>query len=98
VTTFYVVLRRSGPNWDASKSLEEQSDWIAHAEYMDTLTRNGSVFLGGPLGDERRVILICHANSEDDVRQYLTSDPWNETHLVIDSIDQWTIRLDGRLT
>jgi hypothetical protein len=28
----------------------------------------------------------------------LTRDPWNETHLRIDTIDRWTIRLDGRRT
>ena len=26
----------------------------------------------------------------------LARDPWHESHLRIESIDQWTIRLDGR--
>jgi hypothetical protein len=26
----------------------------------------------------------------------LALDPWSETHLCIDTIDPWTIRLDGR--
>jgi hypothetical protein len=26
----------------------------------------------------------------------LARDPWSDTHLVIDTIDPWTIRLDGR--
>jgi hypothetical protein len=28
----------------------------------------------------------------------LARDPWSETHLQIDTIDAWTIRLDGRRT
>jgi hypothetical protein len=30
------------------------------------------------------------------VRATLARDPWSETHLRIDTIDPWTIRLDGR--
>ena len=29
-------------------------------------------------------------------RATLARDPWSETHLRIDTIDRWTIRLDGR--
>jgi len=52
--------------------------------------------LGGPLGDELRVVLAVEAESEGDVRYTLARDPWSGTHLVIDTIDGWTIRLDGR--
>lgn len=93
---FFVVLRRSGPLWDESRPLEEQSDWDAHAVFMDDLAATGFVVLGGPLADERRVVLIVDADSEDAVRSTLARDPWSETHLTIDTIDPWTIRLDGR--
>jgi hypothetical protein len=36
------------------------------------------------------------AESEDAVRATLARDPWSETHLQVDTIDPWTIRLDGR--
>jgi hypothetical protein len=36
--------------------------------------------------------------SEDVVRATLARDPWDQTHLIIDSVDGWTIRLDGRRT
>ncbi len=93
---FVVVTRRSGPQWDASRPLEEQSDWPAHASFMDGLVDTGFVFLGGPLADEQRVVLVVDAGSEDDVRATLARDPWSETHLHVDAIDPWTIRLDGR--
>ena len=93
---FYVVVRRSGPEWDASRPLEEQSGWGAHAEFMDGLVGSGFVVLGGPLADEQRVILVVEAASEEEARATLARDPWSGTHLVVASVEQWTIRLDGR--
>ena len=93
---FFVVMRRSGPQWDPAQPLEGQSGWEAHAAFMDGLVESCFVVLGGPLADEHRVVLAIEAASEDDVRNTLARDPWDGTHLVIDSIDGWTIRLDGR--
>ena len=93
---FHVVLRRSGPEWDSSRPLEEQSDWPAHASFMDGLVDSGFIVLGGPLADEHRVVHAVEAESEDVVRATLARDPWSETHLRIDTIDPWTIRLDAR--
>ena len=94
---FLVVVRRSGPEWDPSLPLEEQSDWPAHASFMDGLVDSGFIVLGGPLADENRVVHAVEAESEDMIRATLARDPWSETHLRIDTIDPWTIRLDGRL-
>jgi hypothetical protein len=95
---FYVVERRSGPEWDNARPLEEQSGWDAHAAFMDGLVETGFVVLGGPLADEHRVILAVEAASENDVRATLARDPWSGSHLVVESVDLWTIRLDGRKT
>lgn len=93
---FFVVLRRAGPAWDSSLPLEQQSGWDEHAAFMDGLVDAGVVVLGGPLADERRVVLAVEADSEATVRSTLARDPWSGTHLVVDSVDAWTIRLDGR--
>ena len=95
---FLVVCRRSGPEWDPSRPLEEQSDWTAHASFMDGLVDAGFVVLGGPLADEDRVVLAVEAESEGVVRATLARDPWSETHLRVDTVEPWTIRLDGRRT
>jgi uncharacterized protein YciI len=96
VTTFLVMVSRSGPRWDRSRPLEEQSGWPAHASFMDALVDDGFIVLGGPLADEHRVAHVVEAESEDEIRATLARDPWSETHLRIDAIDPWTIRLDGR--
>lgn len=93
---FFVVLRRAGPAWNPSLPLEQQSGWDEHAAFMDGLVDAGVVVLGGPLADERRVVLAVEADSEASVRSALARDPWSGTHLVVDSVDAWTIRLDGR--
>jgi uncharacterized protein YciI len=92
---FHVVLRQGGPAWDASKPLEEQSDWPAHAAFMDGLVDDGFLVLGGPIPG-RRAVHVVEAESEDAVRATFARDPWSESHLVVDAIDPWTIRLDGR--
>src|SRR3954451_22065687 len=93
---FLVIMRRSGPAWDASRPLEEQSDWPAHGAFMDALVAGGTIVLGGPLADEVRVAYAVEAESEDAVRAVLARDPWNGTHLAVDAVEPWTIRLDGR--
>lgn len=96
MSTFLVVLRRRGPDYDFSRPLEEQSGWERHATFMDALVGSGFVILGGPLADEHRVVLAVEAESEEAVRARLASDPWHDTLLVIESVEEWTIRLDGR--
>jgi hypothetical protein len=93
---FHVVVVRSGPEWRPSLALEEQSGWDEHAAFMDGLVDDGFVVLGGPLADGHRVVHAVEAESEDAVRATLARDPWSDTHLRVDSIDAWTIRLDGR--
>jgi hypothetical protein len=90
---FLVVLRRSGPEWDASKPMEEQSGWDEHARFMDGLVDDAFIVLGGPLADEVRTAHAVRAGSEDEVRSRFARDPWSGSHLVIESIEPWTIRL-----
>lgn len=95
-TLFHVVVTRSGPEYDRTRPLEEQSGWTEHAAFMDELVAAGFIVLGGPLADEVRVVLAVEAESDEAVRETLARDPWSGTHLVVDTIDPWTIRLDGR--
>jgi hypothetical protein len=91
---FLVVLRRSGPDYDHSKPLEQQAGWLEHAAFMDGLVDDGFVVLGGPLGDEVRTAHAVEAGSEQEIRDRFGQDPWSGSHLVVDSIDPWTIRLE----
>jgi hypothetical protein len=52
--------------------------------------------LGGPLAGDGRVAHAVEAASPEAVRETLARDPWSETHLRVESIEPWTIRLDSR--
>jgi uncharacterized protein YciI len=93
---FLVVMSRRGPEWDTSLPMEGQQQWTEHAAFMDELVESGFLVLGGPLWDEVRVVHAVNAESELAIRSTLSNDPWSDTKLVIESIDAWTIRLDGR--
>jgi len=93
---FHVVVRRSGPEYDHARPLEEQSGWEAHAAFMDGLVDAGFIVLGGPLVDEQRVVHAVEAPSEQAVRETLARDPWSGSHLIVDAVEPWTIRLDAR--
>jgi uncharacterized protein YciI len=92
---FHLVLSQSGPDWKRSEPLEGQSGWREHAAFMDELVERGFIVLGGPVPNHR-VVHAVEAESEEDIRSTLARDPWSNSHLVIASIEPWTIRLDGR--
>jgi uncharacterized protein YciI len=96
MATFLAILHRSGPQWDAAIALEQQTGYSAHAAYMNKLVEQRVVILGGPLADEHRVLLVVEAGSEESARVTLSRDPWHLAHLRIESIEQWTLRLDSR--
>ena len=50
---YFVVIRGQGPAWVDSLPMREQGDWAGHAAFMNTLTEDGFVVLGGPIGDVR---------------------------------------------
>src|SRR5579871_4981522 len=91
---FLVTLSQSGPRWDYAQPLEGQSMWAAHAEFMDALVDRGFVVLGGPLNDARVVLAVAAASAEQ-IRETLAQDPWSGSHLHLEAIEPWTIRLDG---
>jgi hypothetical protein len=76
--------------------MEEQSGWDEHATFMDALVDDGFIVLGGPLSDEERVVHVIEADSADAVRERLARDPWSGSHLLVDTIEPWTLRLDAR--
>ena len=93
---FLVIRLRSGPDYDSERPLEQQSGWDEHAAFMDGLVDDGVVVLGGPLADEHRVALAIESSSVEAVNATLDRDPWTGSHLVTDTVEPWTIRLDGR--
>ena len=92
VAMFLVRLRQAGPEFDPAKPLHEQSGWDEHAAYMDSLAEAGHIVLGGTLPDGATAHAFA-AESEEDVRAIWARDPWHESHLILESVEPWEIRL-----
>jgi uncharacterized protein len=96
--TRFIVLQAKGPAWDPNKPRRVQAQWDEHAAFMDKLTADGFVMLGGPLGegDGEDAMLVVDAADEAAVRAMLKHDPWSKSAILeIKSIQRWTIFLEA---
>jgi uncharacterized protein len=98
VADYYLVELAQGPAWDHSRKRREQAGWTEHAAYMDALSDEGLILLGGPIGegDGENSLLIFDVDGEAAVRDRLADDPWIGSILTIVSIRPWSIWLRGR--
>jgi uncharacterized protein YciI len=92
---YFLVERAKGPAWDHSRVRREQEGWAEHAAFMDALSEQGFVVLGGPIGegDGDNALLVVDGADEAAVRARLAEDPWGEEMLRTESIRPWTVLL-----
>ena len=93
-----MVLMAKGPSWDPSRLRRAQALWDDHAAFMDKLTADGFVVLGGPLGegDGEDVLLVVDAPDADAITSTLQNDPWIKSGVLkIRTIQRWTIFLEA---
>ena len=91
--SYFLVTEIPGSEWDHGKPRREQEGWEEHAAFVDGLVEEGTVVLGGPLGnpDYGPALLVWRAENEDEIRGRLADDPWMGTILTIESIRPWSI-------
>ena len=90
----FAVIRSRGPTWRHGEPLERQADWTAHASFMNGLTSDGFVLLGGPLDGTDDVLLVVRAETPDEVHTRFAADPWTENGLLrVARVTPWTLRL-----
>ena len=96
--TYYAVTRERGENWDGRLSMRQQAKWDEHAAFMDALTDERFIVLGGPLGEgEKTFLLIIDAASEQEIHARLADDPWTPLGLLRTAkIERWQILLNAR--
>ena len=92
---YYLVRLARGPRWDGSRGRRDQDGWDEHAAFMDALTDEGVVILGGPVGASLAddVLLVMDVDSEAAIRTRLADDPWMNGVLTIQSVEPWTVWL-----
>jgi hypothetical protein len=94
VADYYLVKLAHGPAWDHARGLRDQEGWDEHATFMDVLTEEGIVILGGPVGEAGdEVLLVVDVESETAIRTRLADDPWANDMLTIESVEPWLVLL-----
>ena len=89
-----VVLRTHGPAWDESRPLEEQTDWPAHATFMNALAAEGFVAVGGLLEGTSDTLLVVMAKDRSEIELRLSVDPWTRSGLlIVKNCWPWEVRL-----
>ena len=92
----FLVTRARGRNWDPSQRMNCQKQWPAHATFMDDLETNRFIILGGPVGNEEKILLVVDATDDREIRTTLADDPWTKSGILeIQSIEPWTILLQA---
>jgi uncharacterized protein YciI len=93
----HLVSYAPGPRWNPTKSRRQQEAWDAHAEFMDALVAEGIVVMGGPLDDQRALLVMSH-DDERALLARLDQDPWVNGVLIIERIEPWRVWLTRRAT
>ncbi|HEY3252226.1 MAG TPA: YciI family protein [Ignavibacteria bacterium] len=94
--TLFAVTRTAGKSWDKNKTLRLQKGWDEHAAYMDQLTAEGFIVMGGPLEEPGSSLLIIDADDENEIRGKLNLDNWSKMNLLeIKDVRSWTILLQA---
>lgn len=78
---YYVVIRERGAAWNWSLPMRRQTEWDAHAAFMDALVDKRIILAGGALGgedDAKRVLHIVNAPEGPQRRQ--SRRFWPTTH------------------
>lgn len=97
--TRFIVVTAKGPSWDSTRLRRSQAQWDEHAAFMDKLTADSFVLLGGPLGegDGHDALLVVDAVDKETILSTFKDDPWIQSGvLAIKSIQLWTIFLEAK--
>jgi uncharacterized protein YciI len=95
--SLFAVNREAGPEWTDGRGTLEQPGVEDHSAFMNELANDGLILVAGPLagtesGGRIRVLLIADAESEAEVAERLTADPWERAgRITTTGIEPWTL-------
>ena len=96
--TRFIVLQEKGPSWEPTRPRRSQAQWTEHAAFMDKLTADGFIILGGPLGegDGDDALLVFNGADKETILATLQDDPWIQSEILkVKAIHLWTIFLEA---
>jgi hypothetical protein len=75
---YFAALVQRTSLWDPSLAPHEQAGFAQHAAYMGSLEAEGFIVFAGLLMQSSEVLFLFQAASEDEVRNRLSQDPWQQ--------------------
>lgn len=91
--TFAAIVERSS-RWEAGKPPQEQAGFDLHAKYMGSLEAEGFIGLAGLMPKSGDVLFIFQAESEEEVRERISQDPWQKDgHVRLVRVEEIAIRI-----
>jgi uncharacterized protein YciI len=99
VADYFLVRQARGPSWNPALDRREQAGWDDHVAFVDRLSEEGRILLGGPLDevDGDYVALVVVAEDEADARAVFAQDPWLDGVLAIESVERWSVWIGAEL-
>jgi uncharacterized protein YciI len=83
-----------GQAWLPGTARRDQPGWADHAAFMDALVASGAVLFGGPIDEQRAVVVF--GPEEHEVSRMVADDPWVDGQagvLIVSAIEPWTLSL-----
>lgn len=91
--TFAAIVQRAGA-WDHSRPPQEQDGFPDHARFVGGLEASGFIALAGLMQESSDVLFIFLADSEQEVRDRLSADPWQKDgHARLVRVEEIHIRI-----
>jgi hypothetical protein len=93
VSNHYAVIVKRGPAFDQAKPSNEQEGFQPHSDHWRQLEASGFVAMAGLMKPSMEVLFIIRAESEQEVRDRIGGDVWQQTgHAGIVRVEQIDIR------
>jgi hypothetical protein len=91
--TFAAIVQRAGA-WDHSRPPQEQDGFPDHAQFVGGLEASGFIALAGLMQESSDVLFIFFADSEQEVRDRMSADPWQKDgHARLVRVEEIHIRI-----
>jgi uncharacterized protein YciI len=91
--TFAAIIQRT-EKWDRTREAHEQDGFAGHAAFVGGLEKEGFIALAGLMVPSEEVLFIFLADSEEQVRQRMSQDPWQQDgHARLIRVEEIHIRI-----
>ena len=80
--------------WDQARPPQEQSGFPDHAKFVGELEASGFIAMAGLMQPSNDVLFVFRAESEADVRNRMSLDPWqNDGHARLGRVEEVQFRI-----